>query len=158
MGGNATSTVSQPGTRKGWVVNTMLRPLHPREIPGVCTEGCVGFVTGLDDTKISPLDQRIVQLAIPTALSRPCLMCVYRKWSTVKHNYLLKTKWFYKRNYVYNVKKFVLLINSCVVLFLFVYTVTFFCLSNKCPGCRCHDYSILILLQLSVTIIRFVIA
>lgn len=62
MGGDDISpTVSQPGTRKGWVVNTILLPLHPQEIPGVCTEGWVGFGAGLDGTEISPLDQRIVQ-------------------------------------------------------------------------------------------------
>jgi len=72
-----------------------------------------------------------------------CLMCVYRKWSTTKHNYLLKTKCsFWKRSYVYSFKKFVLLINSYVLLLFFVYTVTFFSPSNKCPGCRWHDYSI----------------
>jgi hypothetical protein len=54
-------TVSQLGTRERWVVKTMLRPLHPREIPGVCTEVWVGFGTGLDGTEISPLDQRIIQ-------------------------------------------------------------------------------------------------
>jgi hypothetical protein len=52
---------------------------------------------------------------------------------------------FYKGSYiynVYNVKKFVLLINSCVLLLFFVYTATFYSLSNKCPGCRSHDYSV----------------
>jgi hypothetical protein len=37
------------GTRRGWVVSTMPRPLYPRERPGThCTGGWVGPRAGLD--------------------------------------------------------------------------------------------------------------
>jgi hypothetical protein len=37
------------GTRRGWVVSTMPRPLYPRERPGThCKGGWVGPSAGLD--------------------------------------------------------------------------------------------------------------
>ena len=64
-GSSISPTNSQPGIRRTWVVNTTLRPLYPRERPGVhCQGGWVGLGAGLDCTEnLAPpeLDSRVLQ-------------------------------------------------------------------------------------------------
>jgi hypothetical protein len=54
-GGGIAPTHLQPGTRRRWVVSTMLRPLYPLERPSThCTGDWVG--AGLDGTEnLTPL-------------------------------------------------------------------------------------------------------